>query len=230
MSEPTKVQKDALIHFANFADEQWGALEPWASSNAEDFQPPDAAFGSATSKTSDISFKFHLMTPAEYEKETGNTLDPASDPGPGVANNLGSTTIDVAGFIDDYGWASISGAGAIVKGITEATDTGSDSWFKYYAARGPDQYKIVQPGEYDPHDAPWAQPLIDGWKSAVTNRLSEVDDVRNEIAFLVPILCDAAKDYVDVDIANALDLDDYALLYEVRTNGNPSDIDMLSFE
>lgn len=209
MSEATKVQEDALKHFATFADDQWEALKPWSTDHAEDYQPPDAAFGAVDEGTADLEYEFKLMTPEEFEKEVGETLDRSKDPGPGVMDVLSPSGADAIGTYQNWQFLA-SPLTAIPGGIEELfADEQEESWFHYYAARGPDEAKLIDPQDSKPTDAPWAHSAITSWEDAVGNRLYEVDEVRTEIAYLVPILCAAAEDYVGVDLSNSVDLDKF---------------------
>ncbi|GAA4919914.1 hypothetical protein LX16_4284 [Stackebrandtia albiflava] len=207
MSDEFEVQQEALLDFARFADAKWIDLEPWSSLHATDFHPTPAAFGAVSADTVDVEYQYWPLTPEEFEQEKNITLNPNRDPGPEVLQTFGTTGANVASYIARYGQYVNIGT-LLVGQVDWGMDTEVADWFEYYAARGPGGGTMVFDAE--PTDAPWAAKLHGDWCAAVDNRLKEVDEVRNEIDFLVPLLADAAQRYADVDVTNAVSLDKYA--------------------
>lgn len=79
-------------------------------------------------------------------------------------------------------------------------------WFDYYIAiEGNDEEVTYDP----PGDAPWVEGVLDGWNTSVDNRGTEVDAIREDLAFMMVNLIRVADEYTDADLENAIEVSKY---------------------
>ena len=220
MGDVLQVQQEALVDFARFAWAKHDDLEPWTGAHYKNFVPEPGAFGAITGSTEDIEYEYMPLTIEEFEKERNVTLDPEYDPGPEVVQDLGSGWTGALAWIADSG-----GFLGLVPGIIDlfSDDDRTDkvaNWLDYYACRGPDTATFVY--LEGPTDAPWASKLHTDWTTAVDNRLSEVDEIRREIEYVIPLLAVAAEKYADTDLYGAAEID-ATLTPDQLVNSNDSE-------
>ena len=187
-----------MIDFAKFVLAKKDELEPWGMLHGDEMHPSPSAFGAVSESTTDVQYEFMLLTKEEYEKHMGITLDPKYDPGPEFFQTFGTTANNVLAFLVD----TFPVRGILLDWLSDndAEDQVAH-WLRYYSARG--GATIIYPNG-EPTDAPWADKLHSDWCDAVNNRIFEVEEIRNEIDFVVPLLAEVAEEYADTDLNNAI--------------------------
>jgi len=205
MNDVLEVHKEAIVDFARFALAKKDELEPWSSQHADEMYPSPASFGAVSESTNDVEYEYMPLTPEEFRKHTGLTLDPSADPGPGIVDAVGTDAAGAGAFLSDAVGFFVIPIGVFDLLTDDTPDELLMNWIRYYTARGASA-SIQFP--YVTSDAPWANDLHTDWCEAVDNRTQEVDEIRNEIDFVVPRLAIAAEKYADTDLENALGIDD----------------------
>lgn len=191
------VEPQTLINFATFLSQCYDDLEPWSKGNAWRYTPNRSAFAGSAG-ANDIEYEFTYLTTEEFTNETGKKLDKDKDPGglngPDWIHNLEAWSPPWAGSAADQDLDLMSQR---------------RNWTAYYQARGvsASEGTIVDDSPGGAGPAPWAVPLHQDWHDAVETRTRECSDVREEIAFLMPILKQAAEEYTDTDFENAAGID-----------------------
>lgn len=200
--------QEVLTDFAsNVCDTYYEEFEPYASdsstqASAEDrFRPPASAFGAHvdnfyyTSNPANLSFEYKPMTPEEYQKYGGADLSGWDDTG-GPMNGW-ERTGNFFSYLSPVSWVEL-GFGS---------HHSQNPWYDYYEAIA----GVENPKSYPPptDDAPWAAELKQDWDSCVFNRQYEVDSIRGELKYLILCLVDAAEEYADTDLTNAVNIEKY---------------------
>lgn len=184
------VEPQTVIDFATFLSRGYDDLEPWNHANRAVYTPPLSAFA-GDEDADDLVYEFEYLTTEEFEGETGKTLDPNFDPGE-------AKTVDAI--------YSVPHPVDLVPFETNIEQ--GRNWAEYYLARGaPSSVGTIVEDNPGAGPAPWAEALYQDWTDAVDMRTQECTDVREEIAFLMPILDRAAQEYTDTDLENAAGID-----------------------